>query len=108
MEEKKRLPCPRCGGTGEEVWQEAHPCAGCGGSGGWWESVWDGDDYREEFVPCGVCGGQGSTLEPILRPCPYCSGQGWVYAREGTPGRMGCLALPMGLLGLALLWRVLG
>ncbi len=101
----EQVTCPQCGGTGEQVWQEAHPCPGCGGSGGWWESVWDGDDYREEFVPCGACGGQGSTLEPTHGPCTYCNGQGWVYARPGTPAQMGCLALP---LGLVLLWWVLG
>lgn len=65
-EEKNRIACPVCGGTGEMVNMDDEVCDECGGDG-----KIDGHD-------CDRCDGSGYVEVEINEPCEECGGSGFI------------------------------
>jgi len=65
-EEKNRIECPVCGGTGEIVNMDDEVCDECGGDG-----KIDGHD-------CDECDGSGYVEVEINEPCEECGGSGFI------------------------------
>lgn len=71
----KRVPCPRCEGSGLEPGTQPEVCPHCGGRG----HITRSQGFFTLTTTCGHCGGYGRI---ITNPCDRCRGQGWVKGEK--------------------------
>ncbi len=72
-------PCDRCDGSGAQEGSSAMPCPTCGGAGE--ERVVQRSVFGQLVAvqPCRRCGGEGRVIE---QPCPTCHGEGRIREKK--------------------------